>query len=922
MNMNLNCNFTEFFCRWFAPNLHRAQSRYIPWSGLMPWNVHSVTLKMTRGQIAGNKFLDENTSLSRVQSYSPTLRAAQGGKHACGGVQLCAETLLDMGKNIVENCDGGYLKGDVAFKNLDRFIKLAGDHIKLISEGSGTVCRLELTFKGKEEALDDDFCESSLATLLKTFHGSLKAYDGKVITDLGRIVLSAMKGLGEALLLSRSCNFLPFVPDYNEFGEVWACLKHMAINFFSGRNLFFRHTTYSPKLCYLYSRCLLKSSWKGINSTIEKLCSGKENFSNLKKKWYELGGIGEDTYNYVILKNARFLYELDSGILTDTSFEAFNRLYMANCNRQKKSACRAVVCSRCLLMSSEAESALPMWLTHPCVKNDDINYVQSKTMFIDTVEYQEYLFNSVLALSLSQKEAYHSILDSTKNFFLTGVAGSGKSHTLNCLYPRLVFYHGYQCVQLVATTNRAAANINGVTIHRLLGLGVDDDSVGMINLRGNQSLERIQKHIEKISDSPVLEKLILLKCLIIDEAGMLSEDLHYFLSALLQEIKKNKSPFGGVRLILVGDVLQLPPMEIKKKYDRLNLKSSAKNFFFADILNFNSKSYSVAYLRENHRQKNTKFLTVLNMVRIGDENAVSLLQSMLFSGVNVSRMTLSLALKHSNRIFNDINHKSIKEGLMRRISYKYLLEERILSKYWETSLSTRISDAKDTKYSDLIVCCEKTESAIYTTLRCEEVQQSDRIVCLSIDKYVSTDDSYTQPLNNADDFNDLDSKLVKKLEIILGMQYKITCHTGNKYFCANTLVTVDKIVMDGSSLLEVEVSAEESSSTQKSTLKRITINESTKNGKVMISRCQFPLISAIGLLPWSLQCMTITKNIFIDNSRMGGLGSSSQKGFLYTILSRVEDESQICFLHPITAHEVKHGVNMDALKFDICIFRF
>ena len=42
----------------------------------------------------------------------------------------------------------------------------------------------------------------------------------------------------------------------------------------------------------------------------------------------------------------------------------------------------------------------------------------------------------------------------------------------------------------------------------------------------------------------------------------------------------------------------------------------------------------------------------------------------------------------------------------------------------------------------------------------------------------------------------------------------------------------------------------------------------------------------------------------------------STQGFLYTILSRVEDESQICFLHPITAHEVKHGVNMDALKFD------
>ena len=50
---------------------------------------------------------------------------------------------------------------------------------------------------------------------MKCFHGSVKAHDCHVIIDLGRIVLSAMKALDDALITSWSPNFLPEIPDYN-----------------------------------------------------------------------------------------------------------------------------------------------------------------------------------------------------------------------------------------------------------------------------------------------------------------------------------------------------------------------------------------------------------------------------------------------------------------------------------------------------------------------------------------------------------------------------------------------------------------------------------------------------------------------------------------------------------------------------------
>ena len=85
--------------------------------------------------------------------------------------------------------------------------------MKVVADGNRTGCRQELTFKGDEKGLDDDFYQESLKTLIKTSHGSIRSYDSKVITDLGEIVLLAIKGLGKDSVFSRSTCFLPFIGD-------------------------------------------------------------------------------------------------------------------------------------------------------------------------------------------------------------------------------------------------------------------------------------------------------------------------------------------------------------------------------------------------------------------------------------------------------------------------------------------------------------------------------------------------------------------------------------------------------------------------------------------------------------------------------------------------------------------------------------
>ncbi len=194
-----------------------------------------------------------------------------------------------------------------------------------------------------------------------------------------------------------------------------------------------------------------------------------------------------------------------------------------------------------------------------------------------------------------QSEAL-DILKMGKNVFLTGPAGSGKTHVLNA-YIEYLKSHAVD-VAVTASTGIAATHLGGMTIHSWSGLGVRDILT--------------DHDIEDLMERPYLYKRFeKTKVLIIDEVSM----LHHFRLDLIEwicrQMKRNECPFGGMQIIVCGDFFQLPPVT---RGEVLESEFAYK----ADA--WLTSQFTVCYLSEQHRQKDNTYLSILNAIR---ENKVT-----------------------------------------------------------------------------------------------------------------------------------------------------------------------------------------------------------------------------------------------------------------------------------------------------------
>ena len=144
----------------------------------------------------------------------------------------------------------------------------------------------------------------------------------------------------------------------------------------------------------------------------------------------------------------------------------------------------------------------------------------------------------------SQK-ALNSLESSSENIFLTGNAGTGKSTLLDHFRNQTG-----QNVAVVAPTGVAALNVKGETIHSFFGFppNVTPEKA---------SLEA--KHSKKAKIYTNLDVLV------IDEISMVRADLLDSIDSFLRVVRKNREVFGGVRIIMVGDLHQLPPVVTSRK---------------------------------------------------------------------------------------------------------------------------------------------------------------------------------------------------------------------------------------------------------------------------------------------------------------------------------------------------------------------
>jgi len=195
------------------------------------------------------------------------------------------------------------------------------------------------------------------------------------------------------------------------------------------------------------------------------------------------------------------------------------------------------------------------------------------------------------------------------NIFLTGKAGTGKTtflRELKILSPKRQV--------IVAPTGVAAINAGGVTIHSFFQLPFHP-YIPSFYLRGNSSLVRTEK------DDPTgykmsREKINIIKSLdllIIDEISMVRADTLDAIDSALRRYKDRQQPFGGVQLLMIGDLQQLAP--VVKDEDRQILSGYYDSYFFFGSRALSTASYVTIELKHVYRQTDQAFIRLLNKVR-------------------------------------------------------------------------------------------------------------------------------------------------------------------------------------------------------------------------------------------------------------------------------------------------------------------
>ncbi len=204
--------------------------------------------------------------------------------------------------------------------------------------------------------------------------------------------------------------------------------------------------------------------------------------------------------------------------------------------------------------------------------------------------------------SNSQIELARNFLHSTgANIFLTGKAGTGKTTFL-----RSIVQSVNKRVVVAAPTGVAAINARGVTLHSLFQLPFG------IHLPGVKRQESGNFAIRKIGR----KKLALIRSielLVIDEISMVRCDLLDAVDETLRHIRRNSAPFGGVQLLMIGDVEQLSPICRDDEWQLLGEHYASPYFFSSKVLE--RCPYITIELKEIFRQSDTQFTKLLNAVR-------------------------------------------------------------------------------------------------------------------------------------------------------------------------------------------------------------------------------------------------------------------------------------------------------------------
>lgn len=192
------------------------------------------------------------------------------------------------------------------------------------------------------------------------------------------------------------------------------------------------------------------------------------------------------------------------------------------------------------------------------------------------------------------------VRNTSQSVFLTGKAGTGKTTFLHHIRNNVD-----KNVIVAAPTGVAAINAGGVTLHSLLQLPFEPF---VPNFEGKKKLD----YHFKMRKSKI-EMLRELDLLIIDEVSMLRADTLDAIDYMLRRYRHQQEPFGGVQMLFIGDMFQLPPVVQSQEWEELKHYYPSPFFFHAQALEHNMPLY--IELKTIYRQSDERFINILNNIR-------------------------------------------------------------------------------------------------------------------------------------------------------------------------------------------------------------------------------------------------------------------------------------------------------------------
>lgn len=196
------------------------------------------------------------------------------------------------------------------------------------------------------------------------------------------------------------------------------------------------------------------------------------------------------------------------------------------------------------------------------------------------------------------KTAWEFVENTGRSVFLTGKAGTGKTTFL-----KDVVRNSSKRVVVVAPTGIAAINAGGVTIHSFFQLPFHPFVPGA-KIESKFAFSREKRSIFRTID-----------VLVIDEISMVRCDLLDAVDSVLRRFRDRNKPFGGVQLLMIGDLQQLTPVVTDEEADLLSRYYATPYFFGSHALG--KVDYVTIELKQIYRQQDENFVSILNAVRSG-----------------------------------------------------------------------------------------------------------------------------------------------------------------------------------------------------------------------------------------------------------------------------------------------------------------